>query len=161
MRRDAVYSYADMRNNYTLILRNFMGQSLQEKITIPHGSYGLVQYCEDTATCRRSHIMRYYGIHPQTDYRCDNCDVCCQTAHMYDVVIDASRVASRAINHAEKKGDNEYWTVDMLGTEISKSLAKDPDITRDSEFLVDKSNCKRVIIRLILMHFLERYNTGL
>ena len=157
-----------MQSNYALMFGNKYDIPGRAE-AISKGSHALIRMCEDTKTCRRSHVISHYGLQQEQVVGCGNCDICCMSEHTSSIIVDCRELAWAIIQEVDRvESTQRSWTeprpkikVPYTFMQLCKYIADAKGATQDAieqlPFELTSSNVGKIIVKLIMLGVFEEH----
>ncbi len=146
------YSYADaMKQQY--FIKQIEDES--ERKNAYRKLEQMVEYCE-LATCRRSHLLAYFGEDYQPE-KCDGCDVCLAPPAEFDATKISQKILSAIIRTGQRFGIN--YIIDVLHGAKNKNIMERDHHQLSVYGIVDdfsKEDLRSIISQLVSRKLIEK-----
>ncbi|MFA4901457.1 MAG: DNA helicase RecQ [Desulfobaccales bacterium] len=119
----------------------------------------MVEYCE-LATCRRSHLLSYFGEDYPQD-KCNGCDICFSPTEDFDATIISQKIMSAIIRTGQQFGVN--YIIDVLHGAKTKNIIERDHHNLSVYGIVDdfsKEDLRRIISQLVYKKLIVKGGDG-
>ena len=112
------------------------------------------------ATCRRAHLLAYFGEDYQPE-RCDGCDICFSPQEEFDATIISQKIMSAIIRTGQRFGMNYIIDV-LLGAKNKKIMERDHHELSVYGIVDDfsKEELRRIVSQLVQRKLIVKSGDG-